>query len=93
MHLKVSIVVMWQIVIVKLGIFVPRRNQILIGQWLRLGMASGVTGMLRGVKLRSVSRVMRPRELMRLIMEQWRGDIHPQGPVETWKCVGCYYWS
>ena len=54
LHLKVSIVVMWQIVIVKLGIFVAGRHQILIGQRL----APGVTGMLRGIKLRSVSRVM-----------------------------------
>ena len=42
LHLKVSIVVMWQIVIVELGMFVPRRNQILIGHGLRLGVTSRV---------------------------------------------------
>ena len=92
LHLKVSIVVMWQIVTVKLGILVPGRHQILIGQGLRMVMTSRVTLLLRGIKLRPVSRMMRgPRELMRLIMEQrpGGGDIHTQGPVETWKHNVC----
>ena len=44
LHLKISIVVMWQIVIVKLGIFVSRRHQILIGH--RLGVTSGVASLM-----------------------------------------------
>ena len=78
---------MWQIVIVELGMFVLRRNQILIGHGLRLGVTSRVARMWQGVKLRSVSRVRRPREL-RLIMEHGAGNINPQRPVETWKCLG-----
>ena len=46
LHLKVSIVVMRQVVIVKLGIFVPGRHQILIGQGLRMGMTSRVSLLL-----------------------------------------------
>ena len=46
LHLKISIVVMWQIVIVKLGIFVSRRHQILIGHRLRLGVTSGVASLV-----------------------------------------------